>query len=79
MNVAMRAGMTRADFLSWEETLSIVRYVTVAQDSLGLTVYERRGEDWLATTLTDPAAILHMPEIGVSLPLIDLYAGVLSA
>jgi Uma2 family endonuclease len=57
----------------YQATQSILRYVILEQDSIGATVFERRGETWAATTLTegDP---LSMPEIGVEIPLAALYA-----
>jgi Uma2 family endonuclease len=61
----------------YQATPSIVRYVMLAQDSVGATVHERRGEEWLVTAVTDPSAVLAMPEIGVRLVLGDLYEGVI--
>ena len=61
----------------YRATASIRRYVILMQDRMGATVQERRGEDWLATSLTEADAVLEMPEIGVSLPLAALYEGVL--
>jgi len=57
----------------YQATQSILRYVILEQDSIGATVFERRGETWAATTLTegDP---LSMPEIGVEIALAALYA-----
>ena len=54
---------------------SVRRYILLEQDRIAATVLERDEERWFTTVLTD-AAVLHMPEIGVALPLPDLYDGV---
>ncbi|HEY4173904.1 MAG TPA: Uma2 family endonuclease [Rhodopila sp.] len=56
-------------------TPSIQRYVMLEQVRIGATVFARQGENWVGTVLLDDA-VLAMPEIGVELPLRDLYAGV---
>ena len=45
------------------------------QDRIGATVIARIGPDWLGHLLTD-AATLALPEIGLTLPLAELYEGV---
>jgi len=56
---------------------SIRRYVIVEHASVDLTVYARSGadEDWTATALT-VEEILHMPEIGIEIPIAELYEDV---
>ncbi len=56
---------------------SIQRYVIVEHSSVGLTVFERASGDngWAATTLTGDDT-LRMPEIGIELPVAELYEGV---
>ena len=54
---------------------SIQRYVILEQDSIGATVYSRRGPDWIVQVLTQ-GGVLHMPEIGIELPVADIYADV---
>jgi Uma2 family endonuclease len=56
-------------------TPSIQRYVMLEQVRIGATVFARDGANWVGTVLLDDA-ILAMPEIGVELPLRDLYAGI---
>ena len=56
-------------------TPSILRYVIVAQDRVLATVFARVGDAWVGSLITDAAAVLEMPEIGVSLPLAALYEG----
>ena len=56
---------------------SILRYVIVESASMGLTVLERENgtQKWTVTTLmTDD--ILLLPEIGVEIPIAELYEGV---
>lgn len=38
-------------------------------------MFERKGEDWVGHIATDDA-ILEMPEIGIAIPLAELYEGV---
>jgi len=56
---------------------SIRRYVILECTSIGLTVFERRdAEDgWTASTLTEDD-MLRMEEIGVDVPVAELYQGV---
>jgi Uma2 family endonuclease len=56
---------------------SILRYVIVESASIGLTVLERRtgDEKWTVTTLMADDA-LPLPEIGVKIPIAELYEGV---
>lgn len=57
----------------YQVTPSILRYVILEQDSIGATVFQRRDETWAASTLTEHDR-LSMPEIGVEIPLAELYA-----
>ena len=59
----------------YRATHSIKRYVILSQDSISANVYERIGNGWVGTLVTDPAAVLALPEIGVELPLAALYDG----
>jgi hypothetical protein len=45
------------------------------QGFIGATVFARLGDTWSGIILSG-AAILSLPEIGVDLPLEELYAGV---
>jgi Uma2 family endonuclease len=53
---------------------SVMRYVMLEQDSVGATVYARSGAVWTLEILIADA-ILSLPEIGVELPLAELYEG----
>ncbi len=54
---------------------SVQRYVMLEQDRIGATIFARIGPDWLGHILTDDA-ILALPEIGLTIPLAELYEGV---
>ena len=56
-------------------TPSVRRYVALSQDKMGGTMFERVGGDWVGHLL-DADAMLSMPEIGIELPLAELYEGV---
>ena len=57
----------------YQATASIRRYVILEQDRVAATVFVRHGEAWIATPHTG-AATLDMPEIGIELPLAEIYA-----
>lgn len=59
----------------YRDTPSIQRYVMLAQDRQQATVFERAGGDWIGHIVSG-GAILDMPEIGISVPLGELYEGV---
>jgi len=52
-------------------------YVILEHNSVGLTVFTRRGEgqDWIARALT-VEDILQLPEIGLEIPVAELYENV---
>jgi Uma2 family endonuclease len=53
---------------------SVQRYVMLEQDRIGATVYTRASGDWKHQILIEDS-ILALPEIGVELPLTELYEG----
>ncbi len=53
---------------------SVQRYVMLEQERIGATVFSRTDAGWKGDVLTDEA-ILIMPEIGIELPLAELYEG----
>jgi Uma2 family endonuclease len=59
----------------YRDTPSIQRYVMLAQDRQFATVFARVGDDWVGHIVSG-AAILDMPEIGIEIPLTELYEGV---
>jgi Uma2 family endonuclease len=56
---------------------SIRRYVIVESSSVGLMVLDRQSSDevWKTTVLTADD-ILRMPEIGIEIPVAEIYAGI---
>lgn len=56
-------------------TRSVQRYVILAQDEIGGTMFERVGGDWVGHVL-GADAVLRMPEIGIEVPLAEFYEGV---
>jgi Uma2 family endonuclease len=59
----------------YRDTPSIQRYVILEQDFIGATVFARAGDDWVGHVL-GAEAVLAMPEIGIDVPLTELYEGV---
>jgi Uma2 family endonuclease len=59
----------------YRDTPSIQRYVMLEQDRQGITVFTRTSDDWIGH-LIEGDAILSMPEIGVELPLSEIYQGI---
>lgn len=54
---------------------SVQRYVMLEQDRVGATVFSRACDDWVGHVLADDA-MLAMPEIGLEVPLPELYDGI---
>ena len=59
----------------YQATPSVQRYVMLEQDGVSATVYARSGETWTHEILIADS-ILALPEIGVELPLAELYDGI---
>jgi Uma2 family endonuclease len=59
----------------YRDTLSIRRYVMLAQDGPRATVFVRDGGDWVGHIISGDA-MLPMPEIGIEVPLSEIYEGV---
>jgi Uma2 family endonuclease len=55
-------------------TPSVQRYVILEQDRVAATVFARIEGDWVGHVLLEDA-VLTMPEIGVEIPLAELYEG----
>ena len=56
-------------------TPSVRRYVILPQDEVAATIFERVDGDWIGHgPSSDP--MLRLPEIGIELPLAELYRGV---
>ena len=59
----------------YQNVPSIQRYIILEQDNVGATVFERKGNVWRAFTLIE-GDMMHIPEIGIQLPLAECYMGV---
>lgn len=59
----------------YRDTASVVRYVMLDQFRPAATIFERSGDDWIGR-IFEPPAVLLMPEIGIEVPLAELYEGV---
>jgi Uma2 family endonuclease len=56
---------------------SIRRYVILEQESIGLTVFTRSGDEpWTASVLIE-GDTLALPEIGIEIPVAEFYEGIL--
>jgi Uma2 family endonuclease len=56
-------------------TVSVQRYIMLEQDRIGATVFSRAGDDWVGHVLKEDA-VLRMPEIGIDVPLAEIYEGI---
>jgi Uma2 family endonuclease len=59
----------------YRDTPSIQRYVMLAQDRMRATVFARVGDDWIGHIISGNG-LLAMPEIGIEVPLAELYDGI---
>jgi Uma2 family endonuclease len=59
----------------YASTPSVRRYIILSQKEIGATIFERTADDWVGHLL-GADAILRMPEIGIELPLAELYEGI---
>jgi hypothetical protein len=61
----------------YASTASVRRYVMLEQTAIEGTMFTRSadGAEWVGRIL-NADSVLHMPEIGIDLPLADLYAGI---
>jgi Uma2 family endonuclease len=59
----------------YRATPSIQRYIILEQTKAAAVIFARKGEDWVSEVVTEEGA-LHMPEIGITVPLAELYADI---
>jgi Uma2 family endonuclease len=57
-------------------TPSVQPYVVLQQTQAAAIVLSRKGDDWVTDLLTGDDAIPRMPEIGLDIPLSEIYRGV---
>lgn len=60
----------------YRATPSIKRYVILQQDCAAALSFIRRGEDWVTELEQGTDALLRLPEVGVDVPLAEIYEGV---
>ena len=60
----------------YRATPSIQRYVILQQTDAGAIMFARKGEDWISEPISGADAVICMPEIGIEIPLAELYIGV---
>ena len=59
----------------YAQTPSVRRYVMLAQDVVGGTMFERMGDDWVGQLLVSDS-LIRMPELGIDVPIVEFYEGV---
>jgi len=60
----------------YRATPSIQRYVILQQTHAAAIVFARKGEDWVVDVVAGGDGVLSLPEVGIELPLAELYADV---
>jgi Uma2 family endonuclease len=72
----LSSSTARSDLVTknheYAATPSVRRYVILSQDEMAGTVFERIGDDWIGHLLAADA-VLRMPEIGIEVPLAEIY------
>ncbi len=58
----------------YRATPCIQRYVILQQTKIAAIVFSRKGEDWVTDLIAGEDALLRLPEVGIELPLQELYA-----
>jgi Uma2 family endonuclease len=60
----------------YRATPAVQRYVILEQTHAAAIVFSRKGEDWVSEIVAGEQAILRLPEVGVEVPLAELYRDV---
>ncbi len=58
----------------YRATPSIRRYVVLEQGSVAAMPFSRKGDDWVTDQILGREALLPLPELGIELPMAELYA-----
>jgi Uma2 family endonuclease len=73
-------GSTETDLIDknreYRATLSIQRYVVLQQTHQAAIVFTRHADGWLSEIVSGDDASLDLPEIGIVVPLREIYANV---
>ena len=76
----MSEGTANTDLVEknaeYRATASIQRYVLLEQTHAAAIVFARKGEDWVSEIVAGAEAVLRLPELGIEIPLADIYADV---
>jgi Uma2 family endonuclease len=57
----------------YRATPSVQRYVVLQQTKAAAAVFSRKGDDWVTDLPAGEDAVLGMPEIGIDIPLSEIY------
>jgi Uma2 family endonuclease len=60
----------------YRATPSVRRYAVLQQDAAAAIVFAHRAGEWATELVAGDDAVLHLPEIGIEIPLAEIYAGV---
>jgi len=60
----------------YRATASIQRYVILEQTNAAAVAFVRKGEEWVTEIIAGTDALLRLPEIGIELPLAEIYEGI---
>jgi Uma2 family endonuclease len=58
----------------YRATPSIRRYVVLEQGRIGALAFVRKDENWVTEIFDGKDAVLNLPEIGIEIPMAELYA-----
>jgi Uma2 family endonuclease len=71
-------GTSKTDLIDknreYRATPSIQRYVILHQTHRAASVFVRREADWLSEVVVGDNAFLHLPEVGIDIPLDEIYS-----
>jgi Uma2 family endonuclease len=60
----------------YRATPAIQRYVILEQTHAAAIVFSRKGDDWVTEIVAGEQAVLSLPEVGLEVPLAELYRDV---
>ncbi len=60
----------------YRATPSVQRYVVLEQNRIGALAFLRKGDDWVSEIFDGSDAVIGLPEIGISIPMSELYADI---
>jgi Uma2 family endonuclease len=60
----------------YQSVSSVQRYVVLQQAFISAMAFVRKGDDWVVETSLGPDAMLRLPEVGVEVPMAEIYRDV---